>query len=97
MDSESFFEIDPRTEVESQVDAMFASAFSLIPEQHHKLLTRLEQDMISAEKSALRLPAMEPVRPDPKRWPWGSGERLSVFLTPSQRAELRDIKDTRER
>lgn len=94
MATDSLFQIDPRAEVEAQVDAMFAPAFSLIPEQHHKLLTRLEQDMISAIKSALRLPATEPMRPDPSRWPFGSGERLAIFLSPAQRTELRDIKNT---
>jgi len=94
--TDSLFEIDPRAEVEGQIDAMFAPAFSLIPEQHHKLLTRLEQDMISVVKSALRLPATEPVRPDPARWPFGSGERLAKFLSPAQRAELRDIKNTQD-
>jgi hypothetical protein len=93
---EPLFEIDPHKEVERQIDAMFAPAFSLIPERHHNLLIRLEQDMISAVKSALRLPAIQPARPDPSHWPFGSGTRLSVFLTPAQRTALRDIKDTRE-
>ena len=96
MAAESLFELDPQAEVEAQIDAMFAPAFSLIPERHHKLLTRLEQNMISAVKSALRQPATEPLRPDPRNWPFSSGERLAIFLSPAQRAELRDIKSTRE-
>lgn len=96
MTTERLFEIDPRVEVESQVDAMFAPAFSLIPEPRHRLLIRLEQDMISASKSALRLPLTEPVRPDPAHWPFGSGDRLAIFLSPAQGAELRGIKSTRE-
>ena len=96
MVAEPLFELDPQVEVEAQIDAMFAPAFTLIPERHHKLLIRLEQDMISAVKSALRQPATEPVRPDPRHWPFSSGERLAIFLSPAQRAELRDIKNTRD-
>jgi len=90
--SERLLEIDANAEVESQIDAFFAPAFSLIPEQHHKLLENLERNMISAVKSALRHRATEPVPPDPARWPWGTGSRLDVFLTPSQCAELREVR-----
>jgi hypothetical protein len=96
MTAEPLFELDPRAEVEAQIDAMFAPAFLLIPERHHKLLTCLEQHMINAVRSALRLPATEPERPDPAHWPFGSGERLAIFLSPAQRAELRDIKSTKD-
>jgi hypothetical protein len=52
MPTKSLFQIDPRAEVEAQVDAMFAPAFSLISARYHKRLTRLEQDMISDQVCA---------------------------------------------
>ncbi len=92
MSDERLMEIEPQAEVEVQIDAFFDPAFSLVPQQYHQLLQNIERNMISAVKSALRLPATEPVPPDPANWPWRSGERLECFLTPSQRAELRDIR-----
>jgi hypothetical protein len=89
---EPLFKIDPLGAVEVQVDAMFAPAYSLIPEQHHKLIEHLEREMIHALKSAMRLPSTEPISPDPDRqngWVEGSVERLSCFLTPKQRSEWR--------
>jgi hypothetical protein len=96
MSEERLLEIDPRAEVERQIDAMFAPAYSLIAQQHHKLIQNLEHNMISAVKSALRLPATEPIAPDPARWPRSSGERLAIFLSPSQQVELRDIRKRHE-
>jgi hypothetical protein len=90
--SERLLVIDPNAEVERQIDAFFAPAFSRIPEEHHKLLEDLERNMISAVKSALRHHATEPVPPDPARWPWSTGSRLDEFLTPAQRAELREVR-----
>jgi hypothetical protein len=89
MSEAELFELDPRAEVEGQVDAMFAQLYSLIPSAHHKLIERLERDMINALKMALRLPATEPRSPDPNCWPAGSAERLAIFLSPTQQSELR--------
>lgn len=89
MTEEKLFELNPRAEVEGQVDAMFAPLFSTIPSAHHKMITRLERDMINALKMALRLPATEPRSPDPNYWPFSSGERLAIFLSPAQQRELR--------
>ena len=77
---EPLFTIDLDGDVEWQVDAKFASAFSLIPERHHLLLERLERDMINALKAAMRLPATEPLPiSGPESWPAGSGKRLLRF------------------
>jgi hypothetical protein len=89
MAEEELFELNPRVEVEGQVDAIFSPLYSLIPSAHHKLIERLERDMINALKMALRLPATEPRSPDPNHWPFASGERLAIFLSPTQQAELR--------
>jgi hypothetical protein len=89
MAEEKLFEVDPRVEVEGQVDAMFAPLFAAIPSAHHKKIARVEQDMVNALKMALRLPATEPPSPDPRYWTSGSDERLAVFLSPTQRRELR--------
>jgi hypothetical protein len=92
---ELLFEVDPRREIERQVDAMFAPAFSLIPERHHKLLIGLEQDMINAIKAALRLPATEPAAPDPSGWVYGSSDRIGVFLPSTQRREIAEARKRR--
>jgi hypothetical protein len=88
MSEEPLFEINPRAEVEGQIDAMFAPIYSTIPSAHHKMIERLERDMINALKSALRLPGTEPRAPDPTYWTTGSPERLSIFLSPTQRREM---------
>jgi len=90
MRTEPLFEIDTRFEVENRVDAMFAPLYSLVAESHHEAIKRVEQDMINALKAAMRLPATEPVPPDPMTWPFGSGKRLSIFLSRERRAKLRD-------
>jgi hypothetical protein len=96
MKEEPLFEIDSTVEVERQVDAMFAPLYSLIPENHHKEIVRVERDMINAIKSALRQPATEPVTPNPSNWPWSSGERLMPFLSPEEQREIREIRKRRE-
>ena len=88
MTDNRLLEIDPNAEVESQVDAFFDPAYQLLPTEYHALLQNIERHMISAVKSALRLPATEPVPPDPARWPAGCEEHLSRFLTPAQRKEF---------
>jgi hypothetical protein len=85
---EPLFEINPRGEVEVQVDAFFAPAFRLIREQHHPLLLNLERHMISALKAALRLPATEPVPPNPINWPYDSFDRLAYSLPPDVSREI---------
>lgn len=93
MPDEPLFKINPTWEVESQVDAIFAPLYSLIPEQHHRAIIRVEQDTINAIKGALRQPSAEPVPPDPSTWPFSSGERLDRFLTAAQRKEVRESQE----
>lgn len=83
------YTVNPNMEVEMQVEAFFAPLYQLIPRQHHEAIAHVERHMISMVKSALRLPTTEPVPPDLRRWPWGCGERLEIFLSTEQRRELR--------
>lgn len=89
--AEENFEINPNAEVESQVDALFAPLYSLIPTQHHAAIEATEHYMISAVKSALRLPATGPTRPNPANWPWSSGQRLMRYLSPEEQREIREV------
>jgi hypothetical protein len=95
MTKETLFEIDPQFEVENQVDAMFVPLFSLIPATHHTAIVNVERDMINAIKSALRLPATEPLSPNPATWPFSAGDRLRPFLS-SEQKEMSEAKKCRE-
>jgi len=91
---EPLFTIDMNHDVEWQVDAMFATAFSLIPEQHHPLLEHLERDMINAVKDAMRSPATEPLPiSSPEFWPAGSGKRLMRFRRDEEMRAARPEED----
>jgi hypothetical protein len=91
---EQLFTIDINRDVEWQVDAMFAPAFSLIAERHHSLLERLERDMINALKGAMRLPATAPLPiSGPHNWPAGSGERLLRFRRDEEMRAARPEED----
>lgn len=92
MSEEQLFEIDPRGEVEGQVDAMFDVLYARIETKHHKMIERVERHMINALKAAMRLPATEPVAPDPNHWPWDAGERLAYSLSPDQQRHLREMR-----
>ena len=89
MEEEKLFEVNPRHDVEWQVDAMFAPLYATIPDGHHRLIERVERDMVNAIKAAMRLPATDPAPiSEPEHWPRDSRERLLQFLADEKQRNL---------
>lgn len=88
-------EIIPSASVESQVDARFTPLYALIHERHHEAILNVEHDMIYLLKSAMRLPATEPVPADPQYIPFDSANRLLQFLSPADQRAVRAAQKKR--